>query len=379
MLIRRSTLACSDICWVVPTRLVMRETLHDRILIPLGLLHTTFDDTGLRDGYSRGLPSAHWHFGVLAGSGGLRSRLADLLAFLQLNLRPPDSPARPALLLARQPRTSAGAQEFGLGWNIVETGASGQTWPLVWRASVTGGFSAFIGFRSDRQQALVLLADSTRDLSPLGIAWLKQQPAPPLSSAPPSPAAASFAQYSGLYQVRDGAEIIVRDGTNGLTAQLRGEPVVPLYRDAEDEFDSGAGLGLSFQRVAGKVTSVMISSAGVNFTAPRLSDRAPLLTRVPIALDAKSLSAYAGDYRLDADTLVRIAVRADALSMQFTGRARQRLIAFASDRFSSADGSCELTFQRDAGGRIAALDLDLAGGERSAVPVRWDAPPTPVR
>ena len=354
------------------------KLLRDKILLPLGLKDTDFGDSrGLLTGHAGGQSTAHWHFAALAGSAGLRSSLGDLLDFAQRNLRPEDSPLRVALLLARQPR--AQAQANGLGWNIVEVGTGEQSWPLVWRASETGGFSTFIGFRTDRQQALVLLANSAQDLSALGMAWLEQRPPPPLQPPPPPPPnAAQLAAYPGLYQVRGGEEIIVRATAEGFSAQLRGQPSVRLRADAEDVFDAGAeGLGISFQREAGKVTSLVLNRDGANFLAQRLSERAPHMVRTPLVLDPKSLYEFAGDYRLDADTLVRIALHTNVLRMQMSGRAELSMFAFARDRFVDADGSCELTFRRDGSGNIIGLSLGLAGVERAAARIRWSVPPLP--
>jgi CubicO group peptidase (beta-lactamase class C family) len=353
------------------------NVLQTKILAPLGIRHTGFDDGGsLLPGYARGGPAAHWHFSALAGSAGLRSSLGDLLVFLQSNLRPESSPLRAALLLARQPHAFSSTQEYGLGWNIVEVGDAEQTWPLIWRASETAGFSTFIGFRTDQQQALVLLANSAQDLSALGMAWLQQRSPPPLPAAPAAPPSAEeLAQYPGLYQVRDGAEIIVRLGKHGLNAQLRGQPAVPLFADAEDVFDAGVeGLAISFQREAGVVTSMVVNHSGTNFLAHRLSAHAPLIPRTPIALDRKSLSVYVGDYRLDGENLLRIGIHASALNLQMSGRAALPLLAFAPDHFADADGSCDLVFQRDAFGKVIALKLDLAGDERTALRAHWHAP-----
>jgi CubicO group peptidase (beta-lactamase class C family) len=355
------------------------KLLSDKILLPLGLKHTGFDDSAaLLGGHARGEPAAHWHFSALAGSAGLRSTVDDLLDFLQVNLRPGDSPFRAALLLARQPRVRSSAQEIGLGWNIVEVNTSesgadkvsadAQTWPLVWRASSTAGFSTFMGFRTDRQQALVLLGNTDADLSTLGMAWLRGDMPPSL----PSPVAATptteqLSAYPGLYQVRSGIDIIIRQRDGHLTAQLSGQPAAQLHADGEDVFDASAdGLGISFQREAGKVTNLLLNRGGVNFVAQRLSERAPHVVRVPMAVDAKALPDYAGDYRLDTNTLARIAVHADKLSLQLTGRAPVPLLAFAKERFVGDDESCELVFERDAAGKITAVRIDFAGTPRDA-------------
>jgi hypothetical protein len=109
-------------------------------------------------------------------------------------------------------------------------------------------------------------------------------------------------------------------------------------------------------------------------TGERLSARAPRLQRTAIALDASTLAGYAGDYRLDADTLLRISVSNGGLDTQLSGAARSAMRAYATDRFSDADGLNGLAFERDEHGRIVSVRLDLAGGAREAKPTNWRAP-----
>ena len=116
----------------------------------------------------------HWHYGVLGAAAGLRTTLSDLVQFLQHCLAPGDSPLRSALLLARQARASALAgpgekvappDQAALGWNVREVEGPDGSWPLVWRASETAGFAIFMGFRTDKQRAIVLLGNAASDLA----------------------------------------------------------------------------------------------------------------------------------------------------------------------------------------------------------------------
>lgn len=367
------------------------KLLSDKILLPLGLKHTGFDDSSaLLAGHARGQAAAHWHFSALAGSAGLRSTTDDLLQLLQYNLLPEDSPLRAAILLARQPRAQLAVEEIGLGWNIVQVSSplldanspapspasSSQTWPVVWRGSSTAGFSTFIGFRTDRQQALVLLGNSDASLSALGMALLKGDAPPPVPSVHASqPTPEQLAVYPGLYQVRGGVEITVRQRDAQLSAQLSGQPAALLRADSEDVFDADAdGFAISFQREAGKVTTLLLNRGGVNLVAQRLSERAPHVARASIPVDAKTLLDYAGDYRLDANALARITLRENKLSLQLSGRAPQPLLAFARDHFACDDDSCTLAFQRDEASRVTSVRLDFAGTEGAAPRVRWATP-----
>jgi CubicO group peptidase (beta-lactamase class C family) len=347
--------------------------LDEKVLALLGMEHTVFDDGGnLLIGHSRDAIVPHWHFDALAGAAGLRSSVGDLLLFLQQNLRPQDSKLRAALLLARQAQDGT-AQDVGLGWNIVEVGDSGQSWPLVWRASNTAGFATFLGFRTDRQQALVLLGNSDADLSALGIAWLEQRSPPPLPDPPSSPPkSVIWDDYPGLYKVNGGSEFIVRAGAQSLSAQFRGQPAQMLRAIGDDVF-AGESLALAFSRENRKVTDALVNVAGMHVQASRLSEHAPGISRAPLA-DATVPPDLAGTYQLDADTLVRIRTGEQTIALQMTARAPLRLRAFAKDRFGDVEGTCEVSFLRNAKGAVSGLVLSLADVDRSATRVVWTVP-----
>jgi len=351
--------------------------LISKVLDPLGLPKTGFGDPAeLLQGHAYGREARHWHFRkALAGAAGLRSTLADLLVFLGHNLRPDDSALRGALLLARQARSEVGTGGLGLGWTVHDAEAGHQTWPLAWRASRTGGFSTFIGFRTDRQQALVLLASSAEDLASLGVAWLMGEPPPPAPAAPFVPDAARLASYAGLYRLLNHTEVIVSDSGATLRLQLRGQPAWPLFAVAEDSFiTQGGSVGLSFIRNIDEFSGLVLRTSGTFVAGERLSARAPRLQRTTIALNASTLAAYAGDYRLDADTLLRVTVSGEGLDAQLSGAARGALRAYATDRFTDTEGQNGLIFERDEHGRITAVVLDLAGGQRKATPADWRVP-----
>jgi len=352
------------------------KLLHEKVLAPLGMKRAAFDDEHLLGGHARGESVAHWHFGALSGSAGLRTTLNELMDFMQVNLRPEGSPLRAALLLVRQPRARVTGGEFSLGWNIREVESDGQTWPLLWRASTTAGFSSFIGFRTDHQQALVLLGNSDSDLSALGMAILEGKA---LSATPHRRTELQAAQvhvqdYTGLYQVRGGMDIVIRERDQQLFAQLQGDQSARLSAYGDDVFEAVAeGYTISFQREAGSVNSLLLARAGVNLLAQRLSTRAPHVTRQALEVDARQLGEFAGDYQVSPDSLARVSA-AQGLSMQLTGRTPLALKPFAADRFACVDESCEVVFMRDAAAAVTGARIDFAGGVHEAPRVRWSTP-----
>ncbi len=361
----------------------LSTVLHDRIFVPLAMTRTGFDDNALIDGHARGQTAPHWHFGAVASAAGLRSSVGDLLDFLQANLRPPSTTLRPALLLARQPQGDA-KPAMGLGWNIVDINAGdGETWPLVWRASTTAGFSAFVAFRTDRQQALVLLGNTDADLSQIGLAWIqgRESPAAPLPRTTMS-SAVDPAPYAGLYKMRSlGTELIVRASGQRLSVQWRGSPAIALQPVAEDVFSAtqGDAMMLSFQRELGKVTNVVVDHGGMNLLAERLAIQAPHLERKVMSVSQPRLAEFAGDFRLDASTLARVTVDGGGLDLQLTGRAPIPLAAFTVDRFTDIDNSCEVTFRRDASGLVNTAVISFAGIDRIASRQTWRVPATKAK
>jgi D-alanyl-D-alanine-carboxypeptidase/D-alanyl-D-alanine-endopeptidase len=349
--------------------------LEQRVLTPLGMAHTGFaDGESLLDGHAFGASTAHWHYAAFAGALGLRSTLPDLMAFVRANLRPEGSSLRAALLLARQEHAEGQVGGLGFGWNVHDIPSGDQQWPLVWRASQTGGFSLFIGFRTDRQQGVVLMCNSLAELAPIGLAWLSGSTAPPTPAGPFVPPPGSEDRYAGLYRLVSGVDVTVRARAEGLYAQLRGQPAWRLMPVAEDVYvAAGDAAGVTFIRNIDAIGGLVLRSGGTYVSARRLSERAPRLQRPHLATGRK-LSGYAGDFAFDAATQLRISAQSDAIDAQLTASAPMRMWAYAPDRFAGEDGVNELQFHRDERGRIDRVLVELAGGERTAVPVDWKPP-----
>ena len=220
------------------------QALASKVLAPLGLQRVSFeDDANLLPGHVHGVIVPHWHYGVLAGAAGLRATLPDMLAFLQHNLTPENSALRAALLLARQPQAAGPADQLGFGWNVREKIGDTSTWPLVWRASRTAGFASFVGFRTDRQRAIVLLGNASEDVATLGMAWLGDGSPPPAVRATNAAAVNRLEEYPGLYQIGADNEAVVRVANGTLSLQLPGEFPRRLRAVDKDIFAAAKMLG----------------------------------------------------------------------------------------------------------------------------------------
>ena len=146
------------------------ETLvTERVCGPLGLRDTTFEvPTMSRDRIAQGYASRRvvpaWHFGALAGAGGLYSTAADMGKFLRACLRPGVTPLGRAIGATLAPRLAVPSGEIGLAWHLTRHGDR----TLSWHNGMTGGFSSMIAFDPVRSLGVAVLANSGGSLpSPL--------------------------------------------------------------------------------------------------------------------------------------------------------------------------------------------------------------------
>jgi CubicO group peptidase (beta-lactamase class C family) len=153
------------------------ELVRDRICVPLGLADTGLeiaDNAAERfaDGHNRrGRSVAHWHLGALAGAGGLRSTVNDLLGFLDVQRTEPATPLARAARATHGSRATRGRLEQGLGW--VSLPLRGDPRRMLWHNGGTGGFRSFLGFVPDTSVGVVVLSNSARSVDAIGFRILE--------------------------------------------------------------------------------------------------------------------------------------------------------------------------------------------------------------
>lgn len=141
------------------------ELVVERICEPLGM-----DDTRvtLNDEQSKRFAPAyngelaasnHWDLASLAGAGGLRSTVDDMLKFAAAALEEDDDrPVCRAIRLAWEKRHGEpGEIGVGLGWHIARDGVT------RWHNGQTGGFSSALFIYPPRRLAVVVLANTATD------------------------------------------------------------------------------------------------------------------------------------------------------------------------------------------------------------------------
>jgi len=147
------------------------ELLIERICQPLGLNDTVITlspdrRARLASGISLfGLPAMNWDLRTLAGAGGIRSTMRDMLVFARANLSPDGTPLAEAIRLTHEPRFTVAEHddknptkiEIGLGWHITTTGDGRQ---VIWHNGMTGGYSSYVALVPDKQLGVVVLCNT---------------------------------------------------------------------------------------------------------------------------------------------------------------------------------------------------------------------------
>ncbi len=144
------------------------ELVIENIAKPLGMNDTA---VALNASMKKRLAKGHngfnevenWDIISLAGAGGIRSTVSDMVKFIQANMGIKKSSLYNAMQLTHQPafKNKNGDFEIGLAWQF-ENNKS-----VIWHNGRTGGYSAFVGFVPKTNKGVVILTNNTADIGAL--------------------------------------------------------------------------------------------------------------------------------------------------------------------------------------------------------------------
>jgi serine-type D-Ala-D-Ala carboxypeptidase/endopeptidase len=153
------------------------QLVRERICDPLGLADTQISipaeaRTRFADGHNRrGRRVSHWDLAALAGAGALRSTVADLLRFLELQLQQPRTRLGRAAHATHEPRAHRGRLTQGLGWAGLPL--RGDSRQMLWHNGGTGGFRSFLGFVKESEAGVAVLSNCSRSVDAIGFRILE--------------------------------------------------------------------------------------------------------------------------------------------------------------------------------------------------------------
>lgn len=216
--------------------------LDERVFTPLGMdgAYVSRPPEGItaaRGHAPNTRPVPAWTFQPdLAGVGGVRATLDDMVAYLKGQLGGAPESLMPALELTQQPLWTAGQPTMAMNWMIA---------PLNGRQvhvheGGTGGFSSMVAFDREAGRGVVVLSDtalhSLGGLGSIGLHLL--DPAVPLGGprvASPAPVALVEALV-GEYQLQGAMKMTLRRTGDALEIQAQGQPPFAMGHDSAGDF-----------------------------------------------------------------------------------------------------------------------------------------------
>ncbi len=225
-------------------------------------------------------PVGHAPAGAYDASNGLYSTAQDLLTLVKLYLGEGPRQLRRAAALQLATRRPIGRPgvEQALGWELQQLGPPGSF--LAFKTGASRGYSAFVAFRPDKRDAVVVLLNARTALAPddIGLFVLAGRPLPP--PAPPAVvterqaitlAPALLARCVGRYRLTPQLELVLTVEDGRLFGALSGRSKVELFAQSPTRFFARALDAVVDVELApdGSVTGLRLRINGQEMTAAR--------------------------------------------------------------------------------------------------------------
>lgn len=348
--------------------------VKQRILGPLGMSSTGINlspelRARLAQGHdTAGRPASNWDLPTLAGAGALRSTANDLLRFVAANLELTKTPLAPVLQKTHAARHDAGNPEVsvGLGWHTVKKHGS----EIVTHSGGTGGYRSFLGFDKAKGMGVVVLSSSENGIDDIGLHLLNPQyeldnKSRTVITLDPK----VYDAYVGHYELYPGFVITVTKEDNRLFAQATGQGKAEVFPESETKFFyTIVDAQLTFVKDdKGQVKHLVLHQNGRDLEARKLGpDYQPPPPRKEVAVNPEILKSYVGRYELTPGILFDVTVEGDKLMVQITGQPRLQVYPESETKFFYKVVEAQITFQKDAEGKVTSLVLHQGGLDQTA-------------
>ena len=350
--------------------------LEQRLCGPLGMTETVVELTlGLKMRLApphdqSGTIVKNWDLNVLAGAGGIRSSVHDMLIFLTANLSDRTSGIYAALKTAQKPVSSTDTPDtrIGLAWHVTDR----DRMRIIWHNGQTGGYHSFVGLDPEKKTGVVLLCNVAQSIDDIGFHLLDsnrplQKPKPQAQRMAIHLPAEVLDRYVGKYELAPGVFFNLRRDQQHLMAQLTGQSDFELFPESETNFfykvvDAQLSFNLDDSR---KVQSLVLHQNGMDQIAKKISDESPK-ERQPIKVDPKILQAYVGEYELVPGAVFTVRQSGDQLSLRLTGQSFLEVFPENETNFFYRVVDAQISFVRDEQGKTKALVLHQNGLDQTA-------------
>ena len=354
------------------------ELVQNRIAGPLKMSSTKISiDKDLQSRFAPGhldggLPAAKWDFPVLAGAGGVRSTVNDMLLFAVANLAPPKDKLGEAIEIAwtiHQRPIEKNDPPIGLGWHLAADGTR-------WHNGQTGGYHSMILVNRETESSVVVMANSaTSEVDQLGIDILKMicgaKVAPRKFEKSIVIPAEALQKLAGSYELSPGAVFTVEAKDGKLMIGLTGQPSVQVYARSETEWYYKiveATITFNVDK-KGKCDSLVLFQNGVKQTAKRkkvMPGDAKEKSDKEVDVPAQALEKFVGKYTLAPGAVFTVEADDGKLTIGLTGQPAYQVFARSETEWFYKVVDATITFKVDKKGKCDSLVLFQNGIKQTA-------------
>lgn len=222
------------------------KLLTERLLAPLGMRDTYVTrrpdgvETAVGHQSNRRRTSA-WDLPVdMAGVGGVRSTLPDMVRYVEAQLGRRDSAITPALQRTQQEVLAVGGRRMGMNWVLAPLKVGDETRTVHVHEGGTGGFSSIVAFDRERGRGVVVLSDTsqvtTGGLGNLALHLLDPRLGLAAPRKPATPDPKLLERLAGRYRFDMGLGVELRHRNGKLYLQADGQPEFELGHDSHGDF-----------------------------------------------------------------------------------------------------------------------------------------------
>jgi CubicO group peptidase (beta-lactamase class C family) len=341
------------------------DALATHVLTPLGLKATSLGLTGLppppdlAPGHLGGRIVPNWTQQAFAPAGALRSSARDMARFLAACLGQGDHPLQSAFAATLQPQHvyEEMGGHVGLAWMLTDDAAN----PIAWQNGATAGSHSFLAFNRKTGAGVVILSNNQQASEALGFGLLGTKfPEPTVSPVK------NVLDYRGYYPLSSSFALTVTDRAGVLYLQATGQAPLPARLISPDKFAVvGVPAEITFARNgSGTVIALVLHQNGTDHRGGR--QELPALP-TEVILPAATLREYAGQYPLAPGFILTVTEEGGQLFVQATNQSKFPVYASAKDEFFYKIVQAQLSFQRDATGKVTGLILHQNGQDTPAI------------
>ena len=167
-------------------------------------------------------------------------------------------------------------------------------------------------------------------------------------------------QYTGRYDFRNGAVMIITAENNNLFAQLTGQPKFPMFPSGVGEyFWKVVDARISFvKNASGEVEYGDFQQNGNKLKVVKLKDE-PI-----VSIDKALYTLYSGKYDFGNNVTLTVTRESDQLFVQATNQPKFEMFPLSEKEFTTREMNAKILFVKESDGKISKLVLDMAGQKR---------------